>query len=114
MLRENISFEDRYTVDRGRIILSGIQALVRLPLLQAQRDRAAGLDTSGELSPAKVARALAKVLPPAASGEGLDRYLPMLPGRRRLPIPRTCSPTSVTTPGSTRVFSPSGPRWRRR
>ncbi len=50
MLRENISFDDRYAQERGRIILSGIQALVRLPLLQAKRDRLAGLDTAGFIS----------------------------------------------------------------
>lgn len=50
MLRENISFDDRYAVESGRIILSGIQALVRLPLLQARRDRAAKLDTAGFIS----------------------------------------------------------------
>lgn len=50
MLRENVAFDDRYAIERGRIILSGIQALVRLPQLQAHRDRAAGLDTAGFIS----------------------------------------------------------------
>ncbi|HSG91281.1 MAG TPA: indolepyruvate ferredoxin oxidoreductase family protein [Pseudomonadales bacterium] len=50
MLRENVSLDDRYAVESGRIILSGIQALVRLPLLQARRDAAAGLDTAGFIS----------------------------------------------------------------
>ena len=50
MLRENVSLDDRYAVESGRIILSGIQALVRLPLLQARRDAAAGLNTAGFIS----------------------------------------------------------------
>ncbi|MCW5625750.1 MAG: indolepyruvate ferredoxin oxidoreductase family protein, partial [Burkholderiales bacterium] len=34
----------------GRIYLSGVQALVRLPLMQQMRDRAAGLNTAGFIS----------------------------------------------------------------
>jgi len=40
----------RYTRERGRVYLTGVQALVRLPLLQRQRDRAAGLRTAGFIS----------------------------------------------------------------
>jgi hypothetical protein len=42
--------EHKYTRDRGRIYLSGVQALVRLPLMQRLRDRAAGLNTAGFIS----------------------------------------------------------------
>ncbi|MEM7411154.1 MAG: indolepyruvate ferredoxin oxidoreductase family protein [Myxococcota bacterium] len=42
--------EDRYERDTGRVYLSGVQALVRLPLMQRQRDQAAGLDTRGFIS----------------------------------------------------------------
>ncbi|MSO81103.1 MAG: indolepyruvate ferredoxin oxidoreductase family protein [Alphaproteobacteria bacterium] len=45
--REAISLDDKYTATRGRIYLTGTQALVRVMLLQALRDRAAGLDTAG-------------------------------------------------------------------
>ncbi|MBK9114081.1 MAG: indolepyruvate ferredoxin oxidoreductase family protein [Betaproteobacteria bacterium] len=45
-LRE-VTLDDKYTLESGRIYLSGVQALVRLPLLQHQRDAAAGLDTAG-------------------------------------------------------------------
>jgi indolepyruvate ferredoxin oxidoreductase len=48
-LRE-VSLEDKYTLRSGRIYLSGIQALVRLPLLQRWRDEAAGLNTAGFIS----------------------------------------------------------------
>ena len=44
------SLDDKYTRQEGRIFLSGVQALVRLPLMQAQRDRAQGLKTGGFVS----------------------------------------------------------------
>ncbi|MFC4585389.1 indolepyruvate ferredoxin oxidoreductase family protein [Sphaerisporangium corydalis] len=42
--------EDRYGREEGRVHLTGIQALVRLPLDQRRRDRRAGLDTAGFIS----------------------------------------------------------------
>jgi indolepyruvate ferredoxin oxidoreductase len=46
----HVSLEDKYALQSGRIYLSGIQALVRLPLMQRARDRAAGLNTAGFIS----------------------------------------------------------------
>ena len=45
-----VSLDDKYTKEEGRIFVNGVQALVRLPLLQKQRDRAAGLNTGGFIS----------------------------------------------------------------
>ncbi len=45
-----VSLEDKYRLEHGRVFLSGVQALVRLPMLQHQRDAAAGLDTAGYVS----------------------------------------------------------------
>ena len=45
-----ISLEDKYTLDSGRVFLTGTQALVRLPMLQRERDLAAGLNTAGFIS----------------------------------------------------------------
>src|SRR5580658_1060456 len=45
-----VTLDDKYTARSGRIFLSGIQALVRLPLIQRERDRAAGLATGGFIS----------------------------------------------------------------
>src|SRR5690606_34435367 len=44
------TLEDKYTRVQGRIYLSGVQALVRLPMMQRLRDQAAGLDTAGFVS----------------------------------------------------------------
>jgi len=45
-----VTLADKYTLRSGRIYLSGIQALVRLPMMQRERDRAAGLNTAGFIS----------------------------------------------------------------
>ncbi|MBW2274753.1 MAG: indolepyruvate ferredoxin oxidoreductase family protein [Deltaproteobacteria bacterium] len=45
-----ISLDDKFRLERGRVFLSGIQALVRLPLVQSARDEAAGLRTAGFVS----------------------------------------------------------------
>jgi indolepyruvate ferredoxin oxidoreductase len=46
----SVSLDDKYTNTQGTIFLSGIQALVRLPMMQRLRDQAAGLDTAGFIS----------------------------------------------------------------
>jgi indolepyruvate ferredoxin oxidoreductase len=50
VIREDLSLEDKYTQASGRVFLTGTQALVRLPMLQRQRDLAAGLNTAGYVS----------------------------------------------------------------
>ena len=45
-----ISLEDKYTLASGRVYLTGTQALVRLAMLQRDRDLAAGLNTAGFIS----------------------------------------------------------------
>ena len=42
--------EARYAASQGRILVSGTQALVRLPMMQRQRDLTAGLNTAGYVS----------------------------------------------------------------
>ena len=44
------TLDHKYTRTDGRIYLSGVQALVRLPLMQRLRDQAAGLNTGGFIS----------------------------------------------------------------
>ena len=45
-----VSLDDKYALESGRVYLSGVQALVRLPMMQRQRDVAAGLNTAGFIS----------------------------------------------------------------
>jgi len=45
-----VTLDDKYTLERGRAFMSGTQALVRLPMLQRERDRRAGLNTAGFVS----------------------------------------------------------------
>lgn len=47
---ESITLDDKYTLERGRAFMSGVQALVRLPMLQRQRDAKHGLSTAGFIS----------------------------------------------------------------
>jgi indolepyruvate ferredoxin oxidoreductase len=44
------SLEDKYTLERGRVFLTGTQALIRLMMLQRERDLRAGLNTAGFIS----------------------------------------------------------------
>jgi indolepyruvate ferredoxin oxidoreductase len=44
------TLDDKYTVDRGRVFMTGTQALIRLMMLQRERDLAAGLNTAGFVS----------------------------------------------------------------
>ncbi|WP_029040935.1 indolepyruvate ferredoxin oxidoreductase family protein [Cucumibacter marinus] len=46
MTTSQILLDDKYTKTEGQIFLSGLQALVRLPMVQMRRDRAAGLNTA--------------------------------------------------------------------
>ncbi|MBT5778021.1 MAG: indolepyruvate ferredoxin oxidoreductase family protein [Rhodospirillaceae bacterium] len=41
-----VSLDDKYSAASGQVFLTGTQALVRLPMMQYQRDRAAELDTA--------------------------------------------------------------------
>ena len=45
-----ITLDDKYTATTGRVYVTGAQALVRLPIEQARRDKAAGHDTAGFIS----------------------------------------------------------------
>ncbi len=42
-----VALDDKYRLERGRVFMTGVQALARLPMLQAARDHAAGLATAG-------------------------------------------------------------------
>ena len=46
MALATVTLEDKYALEQGRVYLTGTQALVRLPMIQRQRDLAAGLNTA--------------------------------------------------------------------
>ena len=45
-----VALDDKYQQDKGRVYLTGTQALVRLPLMQRRRDLLAGLNTAGYIT----------------------------------------------------------------
>src|SRR5437773_11330166 len=45
-----VTLDDKYELDSGRVFLTGVQAFVRLLILQHQRDKLAGLNTGGFVS----------------------------------------------------------------
>jgi indolepyruvate ferredoxin oxidoreductase len=45
-----VTLDDKYALASGRVYLSGIEALVRLPMMQRERDRVAELRTAGFIS----------------------------------------------------------------
>ena len=47
---ETVTLDDKYSLDHGRAFMSGVQALVKLPMLQRQRDALAGKNTAGFIS----------------------------------------------------------------
>jgi hypothetical protein len=47
---ETVTLDDKYSLDHGRAFMSGVQALVRLPMLQRLRDQLAGKNTAGFIS----------------------------------------------------------------
>lgn len=46
----DITLDDKWTLERGRAFLTGTQALIRLPMLQRERDVKAGLNTAGYIT----------------------------------------------------------------
>ena len=47
---ETVTLDDKYSLEHGRAFMSGIQALVKLPMLQRQRDALVGKNTAGFVS----------------------------------------------------------------
>ena len=48
--RLEMSLDDRLNLNEGWVYMTGMQALVRLPIQQRKRDAAAGLNTGGYIS----------------------------------------------------------------
>ena len=45
-----VSLDDKYDLTKKDVFITGVQALVRLTLMQKERDRLAGLNTAGFVS----------------------------------------------------------------
>jgi indolepyruvate ferredoxin oxidoreductase len=50
MALKAVTLDDKYALEQGRVYLTGTQALVRLPMLQRQRDAREGRNTAGFIS----------------------------------------------------------------
>src|SRR6266536_2419020 len=50
MALQQVSLDDKFDLGQGRIFVTGFQALVRLCLMQKERDRRAGLNTAGYIT----------------------------------------------------------------
>src|SRR3546814_10274240 len=46
----DVKLSDKYTIDEGTVLMTGTHGLVRLPMLQKERDTRAGLATGGFIS----------------------------------------------------------------
>src|SRR5690242_20203004 len=46
----DVSLTDKYELNKTRVFATGVQALVRLPMMQREMDKAAGLNTAGYVS----------------------------------------------------------------
>jgi len=49
-VNKEYQLQDKYLLESGRVFLTGTQALVRLPLMQRQKDLSEGLNTAGYIS----------------------------------------------------------------
>ena len=47
MALNHVTLDDKYDLDKTRVFVTGFQAIVRLCLMQKERDRRAGLNTAG-------------------------------------------------------------------
>ena len=50
MARNHVTLDDKYDLTKSRVFVTGYQALIRLTLMQKERDRRAGLNTAGFVS----------------------------------------------------------------
>ena len=50
MALNHVTLHDKYDLTKSRVFVTGYQALVRLTLMQKERDRRAGLNTAGYIT----------------------------------------------------------------
>src|SRR5215216_77138 len=50
MTTNHVTLDDKYDLDKPQVFVTGYQALIRLCLMQKERDRRAGLNTAGYIT----------------------------------------------------------------
>ena len=50
MTLHDVALDDKFDLSKERIFLSGVQAIIRMLLMQRERDRRMGLNTAGFVS----------------------------------------------------------------
>lgn len=70
----SVTLDDKYTASKGKVLINGTQALVRLPMVQMRRDRAAGLNTAAYVSGYRGSPVGNLDLAFAAAGKHLDDH----------------------------------------
>ncbi len=68
-----VALDDKYEQDKGRVYLTGTQALVRLPLMQRRRDQLRRASTPPATSPAIAARPWAGLDLAATQAQAIPR-----------------------------------------
>ena len=105
-----VSLDDKYALEKGRAYLTGIEALVRLPIMQHQRDLARGLDTAGFISGYRGSPVAGLDTAMWRAGPWLDEHnIHFNPG-----VNEELAATAVWGSQQTNLFAGAPPRWRLR
>src|SRR4051794_41894408 len=71
MTLHDVALDDKFDLGRERIFLSGAQAVIRMLLMQRERDRRAGLNTAGFVSGYRGSPPGGLGMPPGRAGKAL-------------------------------------------
>ncbi len=100
-----MTLDDKYVLESGRVYLTGTQALVRLPMMQRQRDLAAGLNT-GRLHLRLSRLAARRLRPGAVAGQEVHQEAP-----HRVPAQHQRGPGRDGTWGTQQIHLYPGARY---
>ena len=114
----DVSLDDKYDLTKDRVFITGTQAIIRMLLMQRERDRRAGLNTAGFVSgyrgsplggldqQALARQEVARGRPTSSSSPASTRSSPRPPAGAR--SRRSCAARASTT-ASSRVWYGKGP-----
>jgi indolepyruvate ferredoxin oxidoreductase len=97
-----MNLNDKYTIDKGTAYMTGIQALVRLPMDQMRLDRRAGINTGAYISGYEGS-------PLGGYDLALDRVRPLLADHNIVFQPGLNEDLAATAVWGTQVFQAAGP-----